>query len=63
MELDKARLRDIPALPAFRLLAQGMKDKEAIRIVLVLALDPQAFESFNRWALEELEAQEKEDGV
>lgn len=57
------------ASDGFRLLAQGMKDREAFQIVHALldvkfysgSLSP--FELFERWAKETLEEQAKKDGL
>lgn len=46
---------------AFRLLAQGMKDREAYAIVVVLKCAPKQFECFERWADEILQEQEQEN--
>ena len=47
---------------AFRLLAQGMKDREAVDVVVALMRDrwQHAFRTFERWAEDELREQEIE---
>lgn len=62
---------DLMETDAFRLLAQGMKDREAYRIVAALAaagastaFDQESpFEIFERWAKETLADQAKQDGL
>lgn len=49
----------IYASNSFRLLAQGMKDREAYQIVLVLLMSYTSWLVFERWAGEMLEEQER----
>lgn len=52
---------EIYATDAFRLLAQGMKDRKAVDIVFAIKLyGGNAFDDFERWCSDVLEEQERE---